>query len=272
MSSPLSGFTAIPNPQMLAFMPIQSFLMMYFAGSGWQYGKRKISAKSNEEFNKLTMQELLMQHSVELKSILPTMEKTMNDVTPLVRVIIEQYGDFIKEALAALPKALQNIIGGGGEFENVPTTGGSGGNLPPQMASFLHYFKTLSDATKIDVPSGVLAPEEQTHAQRVALQAKENARVKRLQDLLFAKKKASERKELRDIIPAKHIVARTRSNVSLQSLTIERDKLTAEYRRLKKLHDLLPPKDSRRPLFRARYVAQGQKYANFFKMHGTRFQ
>ncbi len=59
MSSPISGFTAIPNPQMLAFMPIQSYLMMYFAGSGWQYGKRKISAMSNEEFNKLTPEQLL---------------------------------------------------------------------------------------------------------------------------------------------------------------------------------------------------------------------
>ncbi len=113
MSSPISGFTAIPNPQMLAFMPIQSYLMMYFAGSGWQYGKRRISAMSNEQFNKLTPEELLRQHSIELKNMLPTLEKSLNDVTPLVRILIEQYGDFIKAAIAAVPQAVQNIFSDG---------------------------------------------------------------------------------------------------------------------------------------------------------------
>jgi len=109
MSSPISGFTAIPNPQMLAFMPIQSYLMMYFAGSGWQYGKRRISAMSNEQFNKLTPEELLMQHSIELKNMLPTLTKTLNDVTPLVKELIIQYGDFVKEAIKVLPEVVQNI-------------------------------------------------------------------------------------------------------------------------------------------------------------------
>ncbi len=112
MSSPISGFTAIPNPQMLAFMPIQSYLMMYFAGSGWQYGKRKISAMSNEQFNKLTPEELLQQHSIELKNMLPTLEKSLNDVTPLVRILIEQYGDFIKEAIKAIPPAVGTAVTG----------------------------------------------------------------------------------------------------------------------------------------------------------------
>ncbi len=111
MSSPISGFTAVPNPQMLAFMPIQSYLMMYFAGSAWQFGKRKISAKSNEEFNKLTMKTLLEEHTMELKSVIPTLEKSLQDVTPLVGVLIEQYGDFVKEALKHFPTAVQNVIG-----------------------------------------------------------------------------------------------------------------------------------------------------------------
>ncbi len=111
MSLPISGFTAIPNPQMLAFMPIQSYLMMYFAGSGWQFGKRKISAMSNEQFNKLTPEELLRQHSIELKNMLPTLTKTLNDVTPLIRILIEQYGDFIKEALKAIPQAVSTATG-----------------------------------------------------------------------------------------------------------------------------------------------------------------
>ncbi len=132
-------------------MPIQSYLMMYFAGSAWQYGKRKISAMSNEEFNKLDMKTLLEQHTMELKSVIPTLENSLNDITPLIRILIEQYGDFIKEALKALPQALLNAIGqSGGQFANVPTTDNTtGGNVPATMASFLHFFKTLSDATNI---------------------------------------------------------------------------------------------------------------------------
>ncbi len=121
MSSPISGFTAIPNPQMLAFMPIQSYLMMYFAGSGWQYGKRKISAMSNEQFNKLTPEELLKQHSIELKNMLPTLDKTLNDVSPLIRTLIEQYGDFVREAIKAVPQAVSNI------FQAGPTAVAGGG-------------------------------------------------------------------------------------------------------------------------------------------------
>ncbi len=201
MSSPISGFTAIPNPQMLAFMPIQSYLMMYFAGAGWQIGKRKVSAIPNDKFNPMSAKDLLQDFTADLKESIPVLEKSLQDITPLIRILIEQYGDFIKEAINAMPQALQNIIGGGGEFENVPTTGGSGGGLPPQMASFLHYFKTLSDATKVPQSSRVLGPEEQTHAQRVAIQKIETARVKRLQDLLKAQTNAQIRADARSGTP-----------------------------------------------------------------------
>ncbi len=109
MSSPLSAFTAIPNPQMLAFMGAQSFIMMYQAGEGWQYGKRKISAMSNEEFNALTPQIVMEKQAVVLRSALSTIEKSMNDMTPMVGSIIKQYGDFIREIIAAIPETIQNI-------------------------------------------------------------------------------------------------------------------------------------------------------------------
>lgn len=109
--SPLSGFTAIPNPQMLAFMGAQSFIMMYQAGEGWQYGKRKISAMSNDEFNKLTPQIVLEKQAVVLKEALPTIQKSMDAMTPLVGTIVEQYGDFIREIIKAIPGLFENIFG-----------------------------------------------------------------------------------------------------------------------------------------------------------------
>ncbi len=65
---------------------------------------------SNEQFNKLTPEELLKQHSIELKNMLPTLDKTLNDVTPLIATLIEQYGDFVREALKAIPESIGNIF------------------------------------------------------------------------------------------------------------------------------------------------------------------
>ncbi len=110
MSSPISGFTAIPNPQMLAFMGAQSFIMMYQAGEGWQYGKRKISAMSNEEFNKLTPNIVLEKQAVVLKDALGTIETSMNNMTPMVRTIVEQYGDFVREIIKASPQVVRNLL------------------------------------------------------------------------------------------------------------------------------------------------------------------
>ncbi len=111
MSTPISGFTAIPNPQMLAFMPIQSYLMMFFAGAGWQIGKRKISAIPNDSFNKLSINDLLKMFTADLKETIPTLEKSLQDVTPMVGILVEQYGDFVKEAIKHLPTAVQNALG-----------------------------------------------------------------------------------------------------------------------------------------------------------------
>ncbi len=111
MSSPISAFTAVPNPQMLAFMGAQSFIMMFQAGEGWQYGKRRISAMSNEDFNKLTPERLLQNQSVTLKSSIRTIEQSMNAMTPMVGTIVAQYGDFIKEIIKVAPLVVQNIFG-----------------------------------------------------------------------------------------------------------------------------------------------------------------
>ncbi len=94
-------------------MGAQSFIMMYQAGEGWQYGKRKISAMSNEEFNKLTPEIVLEKQAIVLRNALPTIQRSMNDMTPMIQTIIAQYGDFIREMIKALPEAIGNIFEGG---------------------------------------------------------------------------------------------------------------------------------------------------------------
>ncbi len=267
MSSPISGFTAIPNPQMLAFMPIQSYLMMYFAGSGWQYGKRKISAMSNEEFNKLTPERLLEQHSDELKRVMPTLEKTLNDVTPLIKILVEQYGDFIKEALKALPQALQNIIGGGGEFS---TTSAGTGLGPAQTASFLHFFKILSDATKTNVPVRTGLQEfENTEAKRIAIQKIETARITRLKLELEAKRRAEIRLQTRQV-DVSSIPSRGASNISCQSLRINRSVIIKVLANAVNNHRRAPPISKPRKL--AELVQARNRAAAFNKQHAVRLR
>ncbi len=153
MSLPISGFTAVPNPMMLSFLATQGFAIMYYGGAGWQFGKRKVSGMSNEEVNKMSPNEFLMKLHSETRTMVPTMAQGMKDMTPLVKTTLELFGTYIREAIKAFPQVVQNILGStdSGEFSNIPTSSGSSGNLPPQMASFLHYFATLSKATKLQI-------------------------------------------------------------------------------------------------------------------------
>ncbi len=94
---------------MLAFMAAQSFLMMQMAGAGWQYGKRKISAMKNEEFNALTVNSLLQKEVADVRDAIPTISQSINDMTPMVATIVAQYGDFIKEIINVIPVVVENI-------------------------------------------------------------------------------------------------------------------------------------------------------------------
>ncbi len=111
MVLPLSAFTAVPNPQMLAFMGSQSFVMMEMAGEGWQYGKRRISAMSNEEFNKLTPKKLFEMQTKTLRDLIPTVEQSMKDMTPMLETIIQQYGDFVRLIIEQIPEFLDRATG-----------------------------------------------------------------------------------------------------------------------------------------------------------------
>ncbi len=149
MSLPITGFTAIPNPQMLAFMPIQSYLMMYFAGAGWQIGKRKISAIPNDEFNKMSANDLLKGFTADLRETIPTLQSSMQDITPLVNILVKQYGDFAREIINVIPQVAQGVAGSlvnpkgalvpplfGPELEKLVTGNAS-------QAQFLAYAKIL---------------------------------------------------------------------------------------------------------------------------------
>ncbi len=138
-------------------MMSQSWIMMYAAGGAWQYGKRRISAMSNEEFNKLLPIDLLKEHTEMLRSAIPTIQKSIQDMTPLIETLMTQFGTFINKAIEAIPQTVSNILGTpGGEFSQVTTTAdldqtGKTGLPPFGTAAFLHAFLKLSKATQKDV-------------------------------------------------------------------------------------------------------------------------
>ncbi len=96
MSLPISGFMPIPLAIMPPFMAYQSLVMGDAFGRAFQFGKRKISAMSNEEFNALTISKMFEQISNEYTRMIPTVEKSMS-------ASLELQVTIVKELLKTLP-------------------------------------------------------------------------------------------------------------------------------------------------------------------------
>ncbi len=96
MSLPISGFMPIPLAIMPPFMAYQSLVMGDAFGRAFQFGKRKISAMSNEEFNKLDVVTMFESISNEYIRMIPTVEKSM-------QASLELQVTIVKELLKTLP-------------------------------------------------------------------------------------------------------------------------------------------------------------------------
>ncbi len=290
MSSPLSGFTAVPNPQMLSFMPIQSYLMMYFAGAGWQIGKRKISAIPNDKFNNMSANDLLKGFTADLRETIPTLESSLQDVTPLVRILIEQYGDFIKEILKVTPVVSKDVLfGDQGIFS--PTEVGNKALIDDIMNFLRKQFPSLPEASAtstINVPESLKEVDIFTPEITKPFQGPEINPVTGEQSTFLTAFQKAQKLE-----GAAHIPTKVMSNVSLQSLTIERSRLQQSIRdkaitlknanaklNLTKTWPAATKKKKSHLIIswgQAIGVASGalqraqQKFADFMKRHGHRF-
>ncbi len=104
----LSGFLPIPLAMMIPFMGAQSLIIGKQFGEGFQYGKRKISAMTNDEFNKLTPQKIAHDSARELSEMIPEMKASITDM--------REFQSFIVNELIATAKQLpQDIFGEGTE-------------------------------------------------------------------------------------------------------------------------------------------------------------
>ncbi len=106
MSLPIGFFAPLPLPMMIPFMGIQSAVMAEQFGTMFQYGKRRISAMSNEEFNKLTPKMLQERMTREIEGMIPEMKEQIQAMRPMVELIIKEFAQYILLATQAMQKSL----------------------------------------------------------------------------------------------------------------------------------------------------------------------
>ncbi len=94
-----STFMPLPLAIMIPFMGIQSGVMAQQFGMNFQFGKRKISAMSNEEFNKLTPAQLQADMNEQIKLLIPTFGEALREMRPFQRMIFEEMLAVMKTAI-----------------------------------------------------------------------------------------------------------------------------------------------------------------------------
>ncbi len=100
---------------MIPFMAGQSLMMGEAFGKGFQYGKRKISAMSNEEFNALTPSKLGEEIKTDYTAIIPHLGQAVKASSDFQSLVIKEIIDVIKNLPA-------DIIGGFTGTSNPETT------------------------------------------------------------------------------------------------------------------------------------------------------
>ncbi len=98
----------LPLAMMIPFMGIQSAVMAKQFGENFQYGKRRISAMSNDEFNKLTPAILQNNANAELKAMIPSMQQSIIDMQGFQEFLVKE---FIRMVDSLLQKGLGSLLG-----------------------------------------------------------------------------------------------------------------------------------------------------------------
>ncbi len=114
----------------------QSMLMGDAFGKSYQYGKRKISAMSNEEFNKLTPEMLASDIQADFNSIIPHLQEAIKSSTEFQSQIIRELGEIVK----TIPAEVRYFMGLGGDT-NAPFEGTGLPVNPPPTDTVTKAFK-----------------------------------------------------------------------------------------------------------------------------------
>lgn len=129
-------FSPLPLAYMVPFMVAQSLAMMEAAGRGWQFGKRKISAMPNKEFNKLEYIDMWNDSTANVRDMLPGLEK-MFDTSTIYQ------GKIFEHMFALIPVFINKMA---------ESTGGLISNLSGQNADWSTFWEQFAQAHLPAVP------------------------------------------------------------------------------------------------------------------------
>ncbi len=107
----------IPLAMMIPFMATQSLVMGEAFGKAFQFGKRKMSAMSNEEFNKLTIEQVASEMFQSYKNIQPELSESMKRSNDLQSEILIYMIDMPRDLLARLFGISQETLDADSTFD-----------------------------------------------------------------------------------------------------------------------------------------------------------
>jgi len=107
----LGLFAPLPLAVMIPFMAGQSFAMGEAFGKGFQYGKRKVSSMTNEQFNASSGPQMFAETTADITAMIPTMSKGMEKFHTLQTDIILKMIDYIAKLPAEVVPDILNAPG-----------------------------------------------------------------------------------------------------------------------------------------------------------------
>ncbi len=152
MSSPISGFTAIPNPYMIPLLFLQSLLIGAGFGIGYQGERRKLSAMSNEKFNDT---DLGMHAFNQFKEILARNDfgQMLDLMHPLTKQLAEAFGQFLNQLPENVASVAKEATGGLNLFASSALVGSPsgtsiGGQATADFQKYLELLRKLKEPEK----------------------------------------------------------------------------------------------------------------------------
>ncbi len=122
-------FAPLPLAMMIPFMAGQSLMMGEAFGKGFQYGKRKISSMSNEEFNALTADDLGKSIQTDYNQIIPHLGQAVKASSEFQSLVIREIIDQIKNAPGDILNALRTSSDPDTQTETSASVYGAGGTV-----------------------------------------------------------------------------------------------------------------------------------------------
>ncbi len=153
---PIGFFAPLPLAIMIPFMAAQSFAMGQAFGTSFQYGKRKISSMTNEQFNALSATDIHSDLQADVRAMIPSMNQSFERMQQFQIDIIKSMLDTFVLALKEFGQFLAGGISAGGQAVS---------DLNPLP-------DRLTVETRADIPSFIPQASADTQFDNIQIQTK----------------------------------------------------------------------------------------------------